>query len=554
MSSSSKSGAGDASTATRRLRAAAELVLGTELLPGPAPLPDFVALVTRRARWQRRSLVLGSGAALAVVGLVSVLMLREHVPISYVVDGAVAISDGVIDATGPLGGMSTEGDADGKSDDKSDGDGKSAEMSARIRFSEGTEVGLTPGARLRVVGRTERGAALALDRGRARFAVTHRTGARWSVTTGPYTVEVVGTKFSVDWSPRDQRLVVDLASGVVQVRGASVGGPVAMHPGERLIATAADRRVTLSPLGDTAGGLGLIDGGRVTKSVAAAIPVVASDASAPVVVAPSSRSAKVRRVPAHRASRKTEMALNSPSRTYARTPAFTSTEVETPVTAPAPAPAPAPLPGLEPSAVVPRPTPATGLGGGGSACASDTAQYRFERPESGISVPAYYTLAFSNPRPDHTRSWCGQTSIRADAKFNDSGRRNFFGRFPNETGQVIVKLDRPTNFTGKTLRVHFFVDGPSDARFTAELFVVHRGRWIASQPLEELGPGHWWTVSHRFDVQNMSGVSGSSNPTPFPVGAMSEVTDCNRVAIAIHSTGDRRVWTGAIYVDDVGWR
>jgi len=520
------------------LRAAAELVLGTELLPGPAPLPDFVALVSRRARWQRWSLVLGSGAALALVGLVSVLMLRERVPISYVVDGAVAISDGVIDATGPAGGMSAEANGDGN------------EMSARIRFSEGTEVGLTPGARLRVVGRTERGAALALDRGRARFAVTHRTGARWSVTTGPYTVEVVGTKFSVDWSPRDQRLVVDLASGVVQVRGASVGGPVAMHPGERLIATAADRRVTLSPLGDTAAGP--TDGGRVTKSVAALIPVEPSDASAPPAVVPSSRSSKVRRVPAHRASRKIEMALSSPARTHARTPSFISTEVETPVVSPAPAPAP--LPGLEPSAVVSRPTPATGLGGGGSACAADTAQYRFERPESGISVPAYYTLAFSNPRPDHTRSWCGQTSIRADAKFNDLGRRNFFGRFPNETGQVIIKLDRPTNFTGKTLRVHFFVDGPSDARFTAELFVVHRGRWIASQPLEELGPGHWWTISHRFDVQNMSGVSGSSNPTPFPVGAMSEVTDCNRLAIAIHSTGDRRVWTGAIYVDDVGWR
>ena len=533
MSRSSKNGDGDASAATRRLRAAAELVLGAELLPGPAPLPDFVALVSRRARWQRRGLVLGSVAALGAVGLVSVLMLREHVPISYVVDGAVAIADGVIDATGAAGpGLGLSGDA--SADD----------MSARVHFSEGTEVALTPGTRLRVMARTEHGAALALDRGRARFAVTHRTGARWSVASGPYTVEVVGTKFSVDWSPRDQRLVVDLASGVVQVRGASVGGPVGMHPGERLIATAADRRVTLSPLLETAGALA--DGARAVKPVplAATTSVVASVAQSPR----SSKASKAWTVPARRSSRKIDLALTSPSRTRARSPAPLSTEVTTPVAAPAP------VPGLEPPSVVSRPSPATGLGGGGSACAADTAQYRFERPESGISVPVYYTLAFSNPRPDHTRSWCGQTSIRADAKFNDLGRRNFFGRFPNETGQVIIKLDRPTNFTGKTLRVHFFVDGPSDARFTAELFVVHRGRWIASQPLEELGPGHWQTVSHRFDVQNMSGVSGSSNPSPFPAGGMSEVTDCNRVALAIHSTGDRRVWAGAIYVDDVGWR
>jgi hypothetical protein len=169
-------------------------------------------------------------------------------------------------------------------------------------------------------------------------------------------------------------------------------------------------------------------------------------------------------------------------------------------------------------------------------------------------VPAYYTLALANPRPDHTHSWCGETSIRADARFNDFGRRNYFGRFPNETGQIIIKLDRPTNFTGKKLTVHFFVDGPSDARFTAELFVVHRGRWVASQPVEQLGSGRWWTISQRFDVENLSGVQGSSNPTPFPSGGMTAVSDCNRVALAIHSTGNRRVWGGAIYVDDIGWR
>ncbi|MES1172581.1 MAG: FecR family protein, partial [Bacteroidota bacterium] len=215
-------------TGESRARAAADLVLGAELLPGPVPLPDFASLMAAHARWRRRGFTLGIVSSLGVVALVATLLVWERAPISYVVDGTVAIADGVIDAAGAPGNLS-----------------------ASVRFSEGTQIGLAPGARLRVIGRSARGAALALDRGRARFSVTPRSGARWSVATGPFTVEVVGTKFLLDWSPRDERLVVDLIAGSVMVRGASVGGPVAMHPGERLIATAADRRVTLSPLAET---------------------------------------------------------------------------------------------------------------------------------------------------------------------------------------------------------------------------------------------------------------------------------------------------------------
>ena len=205
------------------------------------------------------------------------------------------------------------------------------------------------------------------------------------------------------------------------------------------------------------------------------------------------------------------------------------------------------VPPVAPPAVNPA------LGMGGSACGSG-AQYRFERTESGISLPDFYTLAFSSPRPDRARSWCGQGSLRLDATFNDSGRRNFFGRFPKETGQVVLKLHRRTDFTNKTVTVHFYVDGPADARFTAELVVVNQGRWVSGPPSRLLTPGHWWTISHRFEEQNEAGGAGSSNPGPFPVGGMSPVSDVDRLGIAIHSTGGRRVWNGAVYVDDIGWK
>jgi hypothetical protein len=520
----------DATRAESRARAAAALVLGTELLPGPVPLPDFKSLLGRRSRWRWRALVLGTVGSVAAGAFAVLTMPRNAAPISYVVDGTVAIAEGIIDASGTPGGPS-----------------------ASVHFSEGTEIGLAPGARLRIVARTDHGAALALDRGRARFAVTHRSGARWSVATGPFTVEVIGTRFTLDWSPRDEKLVVDLDAGSIQVRGASVGGPVAMHPGERLTATAADRRVTLSPLVEP-------PSGPDVRPLALNRP---SPNRAPVAsignLVPGFAPGRSFR----RSSRRADLALAAPARSAparASSPSPASASASAAVSAPPPAvatPEPPPLaPDVQPELppLVPQAPPSLTLGGGGAACAHDGAQYRFERPESGISLPDFYTLAFSNPRPDRTHSWCGQSSLRVDANFNEAGRRNFFGRFAKETGQVVLKLHRSTDFTGKTVTVHFFVDGPADARFTAELVVVNRGRWVSGPPSGQLVAGRWWTISYRFEAENESGVSGSSNPGPFPVGGTSPVSSCDRLGLAIHSTGGRGVWTGAVYVDDVGWK
>jgi FecR protein len=517
-----------------RARAAAELVLGHELLQGPVPLPDFVSLMAGRSRWRRRGLVLATVGSMGVVAFATVLMLREPAPISYVVDGAVAIADGVIDAAG----IQESGKETGK---------ETGNRSASVHFSEGSEVGLAPGARLRIVARNAHGASLALDRGSARFAVSHLSGAHWSVATGPFTVEVIGTRFSLDWSPRDERLVVDLTSGSVQVRGASVGGPVAMHAGERLIATASDRRVTLLPLAEVQvlpGSDRLVD-----RPASGPAEHLVDHRPLGVVTTVSASPAT---------SRLTRRGNRRPQQLALATPSLSQPLSSMPVVAPSPLPESPPIAeprsDAQPPAFAPEVPPSMVLAAGGAVCAREGAQYRFERAESGISIPDYYTLAFSTPRPDRTHSWCGQGSLRVDASFNDSGRRNFFGRFPKETGEVVIKLHRTTDFTGKTVTVHFFVDGPADARFTAELVVVNRGRWVNGPPSGQMAAGRWWTISHRFETENESGVPGSSNPGPFPVGGTSPVSDCDRLGLAIHSTGGRRVWTGAVYVDDVGWR
>lgn len=520
----------------RRLQHAAALLLEREVVPGPAPVPDFPGLLVRRARRARRrnaGLALAAAVVLASVGGTrfidpgALIAAFDPRPISYVVaGGAAAMGAGVEAARSAIA------------------------PPARLRFSEGTEVTLAGGSRLTVAERTRHGALLELEHGQGHFRVVHRRGARWSVVAGPFVVEVTGTEFTVDWSPIAGRMVVELIVGAVRVGGASVGGTVELHAGERLVATASDGRLTLGPAS-----------GAVTSGDSAVAAVQPLAAPAPPATTRSPSRAVV------------GGALNA-GRPPAAHPLLA---LRTPQLAPVPAQTELPelpVPVLEGNALVghppetrgprldPLPIEAPGsssipqsltMGGGGLFCVTVRAQYSFEDAANGLSAPRAYTMALSRPRVDRTHSWCGEASARMDASFDESGRRNFFGRFANETGQLVVRLDRPTDLTGKTVTMHVYVEGPPDARFSAELAAVQHGGWASSPAMKELTPGRWWTISHRFDVENATGVPGSSNPLPFPNGGVSSVAETDRLALAIRSTGERRAWKGAVYVDDISW-
>jgi ferric-dicitrate binding protein FerR (iron transport regulator) len=544
--------------AEQRLRRGAELVLEHEPLTGPAPLPDFAHLMSARSRrgWWRLSF--GAVGLSSVAAVVVALWLRGLAPVSYIVDGEAAAVAGTRVAAPRAG------------------------EDARIRFSEGTEVMLVgPSAEVDVVQRTARGALLVLERGQARFSVVHRRGARWSVMAGPFAIEVTGTEFTVDWAPEAGRMALDLRVGSVRVRGASVGGAVELHAGEHLVATAADHRVTLSSgVERRRTGASAAEGGGGPSSPGTAAPGWAAEAPADgagggahaslssargepsrIVVGPSDPEPSAREPSARepRAVGGRDLALWSPREggrielPEHRVPtleggrsAGTSRPplVDGPRTDPAPAITPA-LPGIPQSLT---------LGGGGLFCVTIPAQYTFEQPAAGLSVPALFTTAFSSPRLDRSHSWCGESSVRVDAGFDDDGRQNYFGRFANETGQLLVKLEHPIDLTGRTVTMHVFVEGPWDARFSAELAVVDHGRWVSNAPSRGLTPGRWWTVTHHFGKENDSGVPGSSNPQPFPNGGRSTVSEVDRLALAIRSTGERRTWRGAVFVDDIAWK
>jgi TolA-binding protein len=119
---------------------------------------------------------------------------------------------------------------------------------ALLQFSEGTEIELGPGSKGRVAEVSRRGARVELASGRLQARVVPRPRARWTVSAGPYLIEVTGTAFDVGWSAAGSELELSLHDGSVVVRGPSLKNGVRVGAGQRLIANATTGRVALSSL------------------------------------------------------------------------------------------------------------------------------------------------------------------------------------------------------------------------------------------------------------------------------------------------------------------
>jgi transmembrane sensor len=95
-----------------------------------------------------------------------------------------------------------------------------ASGSALSSFSDGSQVLLQAGARLEPLENTGHAVSLLLAQGRATFDVHPGGPRRWTIECGLVTVEVVGTRFTVDRTP--ERVAVTVERGVVLVRGERV--------------------------------------------------------------------------------------------------------------------------------------------------------------------------------------------------------------------------------------------------------------------------------------------------------------------------------------------
>lgn len=99
-----------------------------------------------------------------------------------------------------------------------------AEAPLPLRFEDGSDVELRPGARARVTELKSGKLVLALEEGSARFKVTPGRNT-WEITAGPYAVHVTGTVFILAWSASSQELLLKMEQGAVVVSGPTLSEP-----------------------------------------------------------------------------------------------------------------------------------------------------------------------------------------------------------------------------------------------------------------------------------------------------------------------------------------
>jgi transmembrane sensor len=122
-----------------------------------------------------------------------------------------------------------------------------------IRFSDGTQVNLDPNARARVVAIGSQGAEIVIESGRAEIDVVPVRGARgvqrpWRVSTGPFSVEVKGTRFDVSWHPNADDFALNLYEGSVVIKGCDGGSGHTIAAGQGVRASCARREWSIVPL------------------------------------------------------------------------------------------------------------------------------------------------------------------------------------------------------------------------------------------------------------------------------------------------------------------
>ena len=114
-----------------------------------------------------------------------------------------------------------------------------------LRFPDGSDLSLERRTGVRIHSLHPEGAHLSLEHGGLSAHIVHKERTAWSVTAGPFTVEVTGTRFDVDWSPERQSFRLDLEEGTVRVTGPMLRDGRLMRAGEKLLASLSEERIEI---------------------------------------------------------------------------------------------------------------------------------------------------------------------------------------------------------------------------------------------------------------------------------------------------------------------
>jgi TolA-binding protein len=108
---------------------------------------------------------------------------------------------------------------------------------ADVRFSDGSEISVVPGARLRIERTHVDGARVLIENGSVRVHVKHRKQSSWWFVAGPFEVHVTGTRFRVAWDQAIQAIDLTLQEGSVEVHSPLGSSHCVVRGGQRFRAS-----------------------------------------------------------------------------------------------------------------------------------------------------------------------------------------------------------------------------------------------------------------------------------------------------------------------------
>jgi transmembrane sensor len=115
-----------------------------------------------------------------------------------------------------------------------------------VKLSDGSQIDFAPSTKLEVVDNSGHAFVSVLHRGRATFDVEPGGPRRWTIEAGLASVEVVGTRFTVDRQP--DSLEVSVERGIVLVRGERVPDRIQrLTAGQRLRVSAEEPSALAAP-------------------------------------------------------------------------------------------------------------------------------------------------------------------------------------------------------------------------------------------------------------------------------------------------------------------
>jgi TolA-binding protein len=249
-------------------RLGAELADSLEAVRSRAPSGSDAAARERFLRAQpspRARLALLSAAAtiLLLVGLGLGRWASAQAPLGAALEGKVLTEGASVDANRPL----------------------------VLRFTDGTELALEQGSRLRIEALRTAGATIRLHAGALEAAIEPSHGASWWLDAGPFRVHVRGTRFSLRWEPDQDHFTLALQEGSVAVEGPVVESGATLRPGQRLEVSIRERRAVLTDVGhEELWVLGLPAESLANPPPPSAAPNLEEEAPEPVSRQPKSQS------------------------------------------------------------------------------------------------------------------------------------------------------------------------------------------------------------------------------------------------------------------------